>query len=218
MAWSSYKNQMDYLSLPRQSESSNTDPTFSNGASVTQTPIDTATMSFPTEYGFYDPRVQRDSMLLRHDFNLPSIIGPPNPEHADDGTMQECLAQWNGIIEGPATDYHRPAENTVGVPSLDATAIVQRPSPPKDNDILATGGNRIRGRQPNKQENGDGPFECNWISCKHRRPFSCERVLMRHIKTQHVKPRSIDCPRCPLSFNRKDNMKEHLGRVHREYC
>lgn len=62
-----------------------------------------------------------------------------------------------------------------------------------------------------------GSFECHWIDCNHRGAFSGESVLMRHIKTQHVNPRSIDCPSCGKSFNRKDNMMEHLGRAHREY-
>ena len=37
---------------------------------------------------------------------------------------------------------------------------------------------------------------------------------MRHIETQHVSPHSIECPVCGKRFSRRDNMTEHLGRVH----
>jgi len=39
---------------------------------------------------------------------------------------------------------------------------------------------------------------------------------MRHIKTQHVDPYSIECPEeeCDQVFGREDNMMEHLFRVH----
>ena len=41
---------------------------------------------------------------------------------------------------------------------------------------------------------------------------------MRHIKTQHVDVRSIECPvqECDKTFGRRDKMKDHVFRVHRD--
>ncbi|KAJ5372571.1 hypothetical protein N7517_004577 [Penicillium concentricum] len=59
-----------------------------------------------------------------------------------------------------------------------------------------------------------GTYQCNWKDCKYRGVFSRKGVLMRHIETQHVAPRSFDCPVCGHLFCRRDNMTEHIGRVH----
>ncbi|KAJ5154535.1 uncharacterized protein N7500_009974 [Penicillium coprophilum] len=61
-----------------------------------------------------------------------------------------------------------------------------------------------------------GTYQCNWRDCKYRGVFSRKGVLMRHIETQHVAPRSFDCPVCGNLFCRRDNLTEHLGRVHRK--
>jgi hypothetical protein len=60
-------------------------------------------------------------------------------------------------------------------------------------------------------------FECGWKNCKRPRPFKNKGTLMRHIKTQHVDMREIECPvlRCGRVFNRKDKMDDHVYRVHR---
>lgn len=62
----------------------------------------------------------------------------------------------------------------------------------------------------------NGYFLCDWKDCAYSGIFSSKGALMRHIDTQHVAPRSVDCPKCDKLFSRKDNMTEHLGRVHRE--
>ncbi|KAJ5656937.1 hypothetical protein N7507_008887 [Penicillium longicatenatum] len=56
---------------------------------------------------------------------------------------------------------------------------------------------------------------CKWENC--RKPsFQSKGALMRHIDTQHVAPRSFKCPdqSCDRFFSRKDNMEEHVRRVH----
>ncbi|OQE33054.1 hypothetical protein PENFLA_c001G02563 [Penicillium flavigenum] len=217
MALSSRTDHMEYTSIPRQYQPSNGDPTFCNGASATQTAIVTAPLPFSTEYSFDDPPAQHDSVPLHANFTWPSTIDPVSLEDMGNDTMEGFFAQLNSPAEDPATDYRCLVGNNIVVPSLDSTSSVQQPTPPKASDILTARGNRTRSRRANKQEDPYGSFECRWIDCKHPGPFCHKSVLMRHIKTQHVNPRSIDCPRCKKTFNRKDNMKEHLGRVHREY-
>ena len=61
-----------------------------------------------------------------------------------------------------------------------------------------------------------GSFQCCWKDCKYRGTFTRKGLLMRHVETQYVTPRAFDCTICGKSFSRKDNMREHLGRVHLE--
>lgn len=57
---------------------------------------------------------------------------------------------------------------------------------------------------------------CGWKNCENPGPFTRKAVLMRHIDTQHISPRDFVCSfeLCGKSFNRKDNLDEHLRRVH----
>ncbi|KAJ5357581.1 hypothetical protein N7541_004739, partial [Penicillium brevicompactum] len=59
-------------------------------------------------------------------------------------------------------------------------------------------------------------FQCLWRGCNYPGVFSRKGVLMRHIETQHVDPHSFDCHKCDRTFSRKDNMMEHIGRVHKK--
>ncbi|KAJ5656936.1 Zinc finger C2H2 [Penicillium longicatenatum] len=53
---------------------------------------------------------------------------------------------------------------------------------------------------------------CKWENC--RKPFKSKGALMRHIDTQHIAPRSFKCQSCNRLFSRKDNMEEHIRRIH----
>ncbi|KAJ9491997.1 hypothetical protein VN97_g1221 [Penicillium thymicola] len=210
-------DHMDHQSISWQSEPGNGDSTFYKDMTAIQAPRVTAAKQSSTEYSFYGPDVQHASSLLDPNFTLPSNLGLLDLDYIDQGTMQGFFPRWNSTTEGMATDYHRLAESIVQVSSLDSPSSAKQPSSPKGNDIPTTQGNRTRGRRANKQEDYHGSFECHWIDCTHRHAFSCESVLIRHIRTQHINPSSINCPRCDKSFNRKNNMKEHVGRIHREY-
>lgn len=152
MAWSSRTDQMEYLSLLRQYQLGNGDPTFSNGASATQTPTVMAPQPFSTEYSFDDLPAQHDLALLHANFTLPSTIDPINLGDMDNDTMQGFFAQLNSTAEDPATDYHCLVENAVVVPSLDSSSAVQEPTPPKDSDIPTTRGKCTRSRRAIKRE------------------------------------------------------------------
>ncbi|KAL2867397.1 uncharacterized protein BJX67DRAFT_353033 [Aspergillus lucknowensis] len=57
---------------------------------------------------------------------------------------------------------------------------------------------------------------CPWAGCNYTGTFSREAELRRHIDTQHRFPKSFKCQAhgCEKAFNRKDNLAEHLRRVH----
>ncbi|KAJ5743703.1 Zinc finger C2H2 [Penicillium manginii] len=56
----------------------------------------------------------------------------------------------------------------------------------------------------------DSPLLCKWSNCKRPGPFSNRATLKRHVDTQHLDPRSFKCHSCNMSFNRKDNLDQHL--------
>ncbi|KAJ5607144.1 hypothetical protein N7537_003763 [Penicillium hordei] len=151
MAWPLCNDHIDHPSLSWQYEPSHGDSPFYKDVTATQTPIVTVAKPLSTEYSFYDPRVQHASALLDTNFTLPSTLGPLNLEYMDQDPMQGFFSQWNSTTEGLARDYRRLAESIVRVPSLDSPSV-EEPSPPKDNDMLATQGNRTDGRRANKQE------------------------------------------------------------------
>ncbi|OOQ83561.1 hypothetical protein PEBR_35500 [Penicillium brasilianum] len=62
------------------------------------------------------------------------------------------------------------------------------------------------------------PLMCNSPGCKDPGPFSRKGSLVRHIRSLHINPRAFKCPQCTRAFNRKDNLDQHLGSVHRPKC
>ncbi|KAB8252807.1 hypothetical protein BDV35DRAFT_386853 [Aspergillus flavus] len=60
-------------------------------------------------------------------------------------------------------------------------------------------------------------LRCRWEGCTSRRHFNREADLVRHIKTLHIAPRSYKCVvgDCSKTYNRGDNLKEHMLKVHR---
>ncbi|OJJ34612.1 hypothetical protein ASPWEDRAFT_42586 [Aspergillus wentii DTO 134E9] len=57
---------------------------------------------------------------------------------------------------------------------------------------------------------------CEWKNCNYAGSFRRPAELMRHVQTKHISPRSYKCWKgeCKAKFNRKDNLEEHLRRVH----
>ncbi|KAJ6137158.1 hypothetical protein N7471_003644 [Penicillium samsonianum] len=100
-------------------------------------------------------------------------------------------------------------------PSSDCS-VQEIPQRNDDGGHCARAGMLCRRRGARRQNSGHGTFRCNWKDCSYPGMFSRKGVLMRHIETQHVTPRSFGCPKCDRLFSRKDNMTEHFGRVHLE--
>ncbi|KAE8423474.1 hypothetical protein BDV36DRAFT_242659 [Aspergillus pseudocaelatus] len=68
-----------------------------------------------------------------------------------------------------------------------------------------------------QSENDARPIlRCRWEGCTSRRQFNREADLVRHIRTLHIAPRSYKCiiENCSKTYNRGDNLKEHILRVH----
>ncbi|BCS18611.1 uncharacterized protein APUU_11439S [Aspergillus puulaauensis] len=57
-------------------------------------------------------------------------------------------------------------------------------------------------------------LHCRWSGCAYNGTFGRKADLMRHIDNTHVDPRAHRCLCCGSLFNRKDNLDEHLLRVH----
>ncbi|KAE8383156.1 hypothetical protein BDV26DRAFT_252219 [Aspergillus bertholletiae] len=60
------------------------------------------------------------------------------------------------------------------------------------------------------------PLTCRWDGCTYRRLFNREADLVRHVKTKHISPRCHKCTvnACTKSFNRGDNLRDHMVRMH----
>jgi hypothetical protein len=60
------------------------------------------------------------------------------------------------------------------------------------------------------------PMRCHWPGCRYAGSFSKKGQLTRHVKTQHISPKSFGCsePGCGKAFHRKDNLGEHIRRIH----
>lgn len=71
----------------------------------------------------------------------------------------------------------------------------------------------IRGRYTSGLE---CKLKCEWEGCTYKGTFGRRGTLNRHVETQHLCPKSYECPepRCGKLFNRKDNLLEHLRKVH----
>ncbi|KAL4879222.1 hypothetical protein BJY04DRAFT_96507 [Aspergillus karnatakaensis] len=59
-------------------------------------------------------------------------------------------------------------------------------------------------------------FKCDWKDCTYAGVFSREGELIRHVKTKHVTPKSYKCTasNCDRVCSRKDNLAEHVRRIH----
>ncbi|KAL2825448.1 hypothetical protein BDW59DRAFT_72829 [Aspergillus cavernicola] len=75
-------------------------------------------------------------------------------------------------------------------------------------------------RDPQQHPHTSSPskpvLECKWEGCTCTRHFTRESELLRHIRYIHLNPRQYTCPinlHCK-PFNRKDNLREHMRRVH----
>ncbi|KAE8391926.1 hypothetical protein BDV23DRAFT_62331 [Aspergillus alliaceus] len=78
-------------------------------------------------------------------------------------------------------------------------------------------------REDNKESFDDRITEstvliCKWQGCSSSNVFNRAGDLIRHIRYAHVMPLSFKCgiDGCRRSFNRKDNMKQHILTMHRK--
>ncbi|PYI09415.1 hypothetical protein BO78DRAFT_415692 [Aspergillus sclerotiicarbonarius CBS 121057] len=60
------------------------------------------------------------------------------------------------------------------------------------------------------------PLQCGWAGCTNSKSFNRPADLLRHVRNLHVTPNAYVCRvnNCGRAFNRKDNLMEHIARVH----
>lgn len=69
-------------------------------------------------------------------------------------------------------------------------------------------------RISNYFSNPDTVFRCTWPGCTST--LGAKRSLTRHIEEKHVHPSAFPCRICQKTFSRKDNLKNHMRRIHGE--
>ncbi|KAL2835929.1 hypothetical protein BJY01DRAFT_252242 [Aspergillus pseudoustus] len=116
-------------------------------------------------------------------------------------------------------NYGQMVASTLSVPYLSVSSASNDPSPMSPENY--TGGSQAMGGHNNIFEGGyfDGShliLRCKWEGCDYTGGFRRTHDLKRHVLTQHIEPRSHECPEygCGMSFNRRDNLRWHLRRVH----
>ncbi|OGM49575.1 hypothetical protein ABOM_001657 [Aspergillus bombycis] len=180
-----------------------------------------------------NPSGQNNLGLLASNFNMGPV--PPNPAVMPDNVFH--CPPWQPLHEDSvgarSTLYHDlEAETNLRMPTsfqsdLVATAgysyghlpsnttITPVPMPVEHQPREAQQETRAK----NMQDSGRNyrPVQrCKWEGCTSTKIFNREADLVRHVRTIHIAPRSYRCnvDGCFKSFNRGDNLKEHMFRVH----
>ncbi|KAL4888238.1 hypothetical protein BDV59DRAFT_188977 [Aspergillus ambiguus] len=92
------------------------------------------------------------------------------------------------------------------------------PTVPNDSIPAHRGGNGTKARRSrrdivHKSKSSNQRLQCGWKDCDYNGTFRRKAELLRHIDSKHVDPRAHKCTSCGKTFNRRDNLKQHL-RVH----
>ncbi|CAG8898999.1 unnamed protein product [Penicillium egyptiacum] len=218
MAWSSYHAASNASGTPGQDQSAR-DLYHPYGSAAHQYPPSVAAepSMFSENHLLYNTLMQHSSASVHPSYSIPFASAHANFNSANHNTVHH-----------PSIENNRPSEpSTMGYLSSGHSSMCSTPSgsgssTPSMYEIpqssvsgpevqtICGGG---RAHRP-KHDELYGTYICNWKDCKYRGMFSRKGVLMRHIETQHVAPHSFDCPVCGKLFCRRDNMTEHLGRVH----
>ncbi|KAJ0416391.1 hypothetical protein BJY00DRAFT_316907 [Aspergillus carlsbadensis] len=108
-------------------------------------------------------------------------------------------------------NYGQTVANTYSCPYLNASGISIDPSPTSQAEA---GHNHVF--EGEYFDGGHIVLRCKWEGCDYSGGFRRTHDLKRHVLTQHIAPRSHECPEygCGMSFNRRDNLRWHLQRVH----
>ncbi|PWY69658.1 hypothetical protein BO94DRAFT_628485 [Aspergillus sclerotioniger CBS 115572] len=141
----------------------------------------------------------------RNAYQIPAYDGTSlGPNHALTGYIRNGNDEQIGVpssrhLSGGrhGSHPHRTSMNGVARGSLDTRYRVQRAQPYATNCRTSN-------------------LICEWNGCTYAHPFNRAADLIRHVRNIHVSPDSFPCwvPGCDRSFNRSDNLMEHLSRVH----
>ncbi|KAL2841315.1 hypothetical protein BJX68DRAFT_271192 [Aspergillus pseudodeflectus] len=127
----------------------------------------------------------------------------------------------SGMLQGTMgyDNYGEAVANTHSAPCLSASGTSTDPSPTSSRSYsggsqAVAGHNHLFGGE--YFDGGHIVLRCKWEGCDYSGGFRRTHDLKRHVLTQHIEPRSHECPEygCGMSFNRRDNLRWHLRRVH----
>jgi uncharacterized Zn-finger protein len=93
---------------------------------------------------------------------------------------------------------------------------IELPSRGMSPDFLRGSSSTNCSESTNATISGPLPLRCYWPACTYTGTFSKKGQLTRHVNTKHISPGSFECPQlgCGKAFDRKDNLGEHMRRIH----
>ncbi|KAF4771817.1 hypothetical protein N7455_008065 [Penicillium solitum] len=218
MAWSPYNVPPNTSGTPGQDQGSR-DAYHPYGSAAHQYPPSLATepSTFPENHLPYNIPMQHPSAPVNPNYHIPFLMIRTDFDSANHNTVHNPSIESNRpgelsplsyLSSGPSTACTTPSGSGSSTP-----AMQEMPQSGIGGHEMQTIYGATRTLRPRHDELHE-TYQCNWKDCKYRGVFSRKGVLMRHIETQHVSPYSIGCPVCGKLFSRRDNMTEHLGRIH----
>ncbi|KAJ5116749.1 hypothetical protein N7456_001097 [Penicillium angulare] len=184
-------------------------------------------------YDFTDWNMTMDSNLTGFDscldsFNFPTMPTPMYPDRQSD-LDHEYNMNTNPGLRLPQTMSHEYATapyntryydhgtlfSTIST-SSNTRPLIQTPSDRQSSATSIYGGSHTRQSFAATTSQSAEGYRCRWQGCSYTGTFGRSTELKRHVDTQHISPNAFRCsfPGCSKSYNREDNLKSHLKRVH----
>ncbi|KAE8166925.1 hypothetical protein BDV40DRAFT_295955 [Aspergillus tamarii] len=137
-----------------------------------------------------------------------TLIAPPANDNTGPGNQQRLMS-LRVDFPLPVGYPSRRMEPVPHVEPLSDQSVNRKATPRARNS-------RHHRKSPQLPGSSATPLRCGWKDCNYQGTFGRKAELMRHIDTQHVSPRSYDCPiqGCRKVCNREDNLLEHIRRAH----
>ncbi|THC87030.1 hypothetical protein EYZ11_013524 [Aspergillus tanneri] len=177
-------------------------PSWQSGSSPTGTPISYLPIGESSNLGSNPALPTR----LQHN---QVAIGSQSGAYNNDPGNNDFMPMQNGTLSNSSGYYGE----------ILATNINSNPGDQLVSTFPTEGsseGRTVQGQMHEGYIDVRQALRCRWDGCTYRRHFNREADLVRHVKTKHISPRCHKCAvkSCTKSFNREDNLRHHMARVH----